>query len=378
MLQNILKNHHCRDVLWIGGRFEEYQSVLQQITDHCSNVLSSFQAISLLELQQNTKRTCPIILIESNVTQLDRHWLTRVVTQIKAYGDAKIIHLGQLNNSHNKDYFKVVNKISELFGSLDIIVSPVPNSPNTALDKSLEHQHILMVENNSTRRLIARGLLNSLKINHQICDYLSADFDVSPFDICFVSHELLDEPEVKSALAKARRVIALGGNTAFETLATPLREQNLLNVFKPNLSVVETKQSIPEVANKQRVKADFKFDLDEIKARLGVSQDIVELVINTYSKDLAAQIFRLENAIESAEPDQIRSASHLVKGSSATVGLDELSAFAASIEKLAAADVSLGSLSDDTSLQACDLLRNLKQFEESLDSSLADEVSRNE
>jgi HPt (histidine-containing phosphotransfer) domain-containing protein len=107
------------------------------------------------------------------------------------------------------------------------------------------------------------------------------------------------------------------------------------------------------------------FDRDDLLARMGGDEQVVDAVIETFLRDAPGQLGRLRDALGSGAAEPIRLCAHSLKGAAANLSAERLRAAAQALEQ-AAANRDIDSISD----LAEALERELDRFRESLEKSI--------
>ncbi len=383
MLKTLLADSYEKGLLWVGGHFDQLQSTLNTMFQTVHHVKSSFDALRHIEQCRLGKLPYPLVVIEQGVSAVDRDCLIRVLKKVPDLQQITVLALGSQTFDPTLGYTANIKNTSELISGVNVISrKPSGTSPEKQYEKSesLEHadKSVLLIENNSTRRLVAKGLLRSLKINHEVADHFELIPNPSEFDLCLIAAELLDFDGAKAFVGQCKQCIVMGENALnIPSISVPLREKDLVGLIAGPIS-----SKNPEI-EKQTTQVDvptdlqpinFEINLHEVALRLGGSDEIALLVIETFYKDLFNQIASVEDAIEGSNAENIKQVAHLVKGASSTIGAYDLSAFASKVEKLAFRDMEHEGVSEETMEGMCQLLEHLKRF----DTVLAEIIAKEE
>lgn len=333
-----------------------------------TTVPSSYEAICAIAAARSEGKPIPVVFVDSEIARRDRDCLVQTLRKVKDFDDAFLVLFGQQHKDDiAKSYDQIIASSSELLSGSDIVFVTSQQTLGKAIPEGMkETGRVLLLENNSTRRLIAQGLLKSLTIEHRILDDIPSSFDTSEYGVVLISHEMLDLPGAAKILQSPVRKVLMGAESreGFETIGIPLREKELVKLFRASSAVADSASTALAQGASQSIPNGFAVNIDEIIARLGVSRDIVFMVLNTYLKDLDNQLRKLSDAIDSREPKAVKSVAHLIKGAGLNVGAHELSDFASSLEKQALAEFELEKISTATVTKAeqlFDAVQNIKQ-----------------
>ncbi len=355
-------------LLWLGQPSEANRRLFGDANIAMTTVPSSYEAICAIAAARSEGKPLPVVFVDSEIARRDRDCLVQTLRKVKDFDDAFLVLFGQQHKDDiAKSYDQIIASSSELLSGSDIVFVTSQQTLGKAIPEGMkETGRVLLLENNSTRRLIAQGLLKSLTIEHRILDDIPSSFDTSEYGVVLISHEMLDLPGAAKILQSPVRKVLMGAESreGFETISIPLREKELVKLFRASSAVADSASTALAQGASQSIPNGFAVNIDEIIARLGVSRDIVFMVLNTYLKDLDNQLRKLSDAIDSREPKAVKSVAHLIKGAGLNVGAHELSDFASSLEKQALAEFELEKISTATVTKAeqlFDAVQNIKQ-----------------
>lgn len=351
MLKQFFLRASDSGLLWVGQPTDMHRQLLSNIQIRLTTMPSSFETLCALEQLRLAGEVLPVILVEAGVAQRDRDCLAKTIRQVDEFKELIVVLFGSSDRQVTNDLYQhVIVSNSDLVAGNNVLlqdktvphVKPIPDGLGKA-------GRVLLLENNSTRRLIAQGLLRSLNIDHVIMDDIPGSLDSSSYDMVFISHEMLDLPNARRILEPFARKVLMGGAPleAFESISIPMREKDLVTLFQGKSQVKKEKRvEVPDTLPTEV--QPFVVNTDEVRARLGVSVDILKLVLTTYRADLDKQLQQIRDAIASRHPAHLKSAAHLIKGAASTVGAHELSQFASLLEQKAMDELPEASVSDGT------------------------------
>lgn len=369
MLKQLFNRAKDSGLFWIGQPTESHRRLFSDAKIRLSTMPNSYETICALEQLRLSGESFPVVLIDADVAQRDRDCFTRVIRQIDQFKELFVILFGTNNRPQNSQlYQQVIASNSALLADNDVLLSDKTVEQVKSIPEGVSASgKVLLLENNSTRRLIAQGLLRSLNVDHVIMDDVPVHLDITPFGVVLISYEMLDLPGANDMLNAFPRCVIMGGDAhdAFESISVPLREKELVKLLRGALAPSHENVEKENINLPTDLKP-FQFDVAEVRDRLGVSEDIVTLVISTYQSDLDKQLQQLSDAISSGLPSDIKSAAHLIKGAASTVGAHELSQFAALLEKQAFNEMSENKVSDEVTGAAEQLLESLKVIQRDL------------
>lgn len=369
MLKQLFNRAKDSGLFWVGQPTESHRRLFSDAKIRLSTMPNSYETLCALEQLRLSGEMFPVVLVDAVVAQRDRDCLTRVIRQVEEFKELFVILLGNNNRPTNSQlYQQVISSNSELFAGSDVLLSDKTVKHVKSIPEGVSASgRVLLLENNSTRRLIAQGLLRSLNIDHVIMDDVPLSLDIASFGVVLISYEMLDLPGAIDLVEAFPRRVVMGGDASdvFENISIPLREKDLVTLLRrtqapPNENVGQEDMPLPTVLK------PFQIDVAEVKDRLGVSEDIVTLVISTYRSDLDKQLQQLRDAISSGLPSDMKSAAHLIKGAASTVGAHELSQFASLLEKQAFNVISDSKVSNEITDAAEKLFESLKTIQRHL------------
>jgi len=335
MFQQLLHRASHHGLIWLGVPTEYQRRMFSQGNISPSTMPNSYETICALESMRASGQELPVVVVDANIAKRDRHCLAKTMDYLDDFSDLELILFGDQPSVKNRNLYRhVISSNSSFISGLDVVL-PNDESVNSEPESDSASERVLLLENNSTRRLIAQGLLRSLSIEHDIMDDVPSFLDKDSYDVLLMSYEMLDLPGASELLKLANRAVIMGGEeqSDFEYIGIPLREKDLLSLLlskKTDLDDINQSKSDPNVFD---LNDDFHINVTEIQSRLGVSDDIVTLVLNTYLTDLDQQLEKLQQAILSKTPKELKSIAHLIKGAASTVAVHELSQLAAALEK---------------------------------------------
>lgn len=368
MLKQLFARAADTGLLWLGQPSEAHRRLFSDAKVALTAVPSSYEAICTIAVAHSEGKPLPAVFVDSEIARRDRDCLVQTLRKVEGFDDVYLVLFGQQRKDDiAKLYNQIIASNSELLSGSDTVLVKSKQVLGKAIPEGIKQSgRVLLLENNSTRRLIAQGLLRSLAIEHEIMDDIPNQWNGDQFGVVLLSHEMLDLPGAVQILQSPVRKVLMGGvpREGLETISVPLREKDLVKLLRGSSTVtdISPKTSAPTVA--QAAPKSFEVNIEEIVARLGVSEDIVTLVLNTYLTDLDKQLRQLSDAIDSRDPKDVKSAAHLIKGAGSTVGAHELSSFASALEKQALAEFELATISAVTvtnAEQLFDALQDIKQ-----------------
>lgn len=325
-------------VIWLGVPAESHRRLFSDAKITLSTMHNSFEALYALESMRASGEKLPVILVDNCVAQRDRDCLAVTARQLPEFDDVYIVLFGETaSNSRTTFYNDVISTTRELIKGSDVLIAQQSLFGKAIPDGVNASGRVLLIESNSTRRIIAKGLFKSLSIDHEIISDLNHAEAVNDFGVVFIASDMVNHPDASRLISQAIRVVVMGDVTieGYESTPAPLREKDIVMLLRSGISNTQSKsqQAINVDDEDDRNLDGFTIDFEDIQTRLGVSDDIVQLVLATYLGDLDKQINSLNEAIDQAIPKSLKSVAHLIKGASSTMGVHELSAFAAKLEK---------------------------------------------
>ena len=368
MLKQLFARAADSGLLWLGQPSEAHRRLFSDAKVSLTSAPSSYEAICTIAAAHSEGKPLPVVFVDGEIARRDRDCLVQTLRKVKDFDEVYLVLFGQQRKDDiAKFYNQIIASNSDLLSGSDSVLVKSKQIHGKAIPEGIKQTgRVLLLENNSTRRLIAQGLLKSLAIEHEILDDIPHQWRDADFGVVLLSHEMLDLPGATQILQSPVRKVLMGGQPreGLETISIPLREKDLVKLLRGSSSIADIAPQPSEPVVAQSAAVGFEVNIDEIVARLGVSQDIVTLVLKTYLTDLDKQLRQLSDAIDARDPKLVKSAAHLIKGAGSTIGAHELSAFASELEKQAMAEFEQAAISSATVTKAeqlFDALQNIKK-----------------
>lgn len=249
--------------------------------------------------------------------------------------------------SYNEEILGTVESIGKVFK---------PTSKN-----SIKGKRVLIVDDNSTNLLIAKGLLKPYNLN--IDTAMSGDDAIelvknnAPYDLIFMDYMMPEKDGIETTqeiraldipYCKKVAVVALTANAVFGVesellasgfdgyLAKPIDVEQLEKVLFEFLdNGVDSVQSVQEKVREQETVVNINIpgiDSQMAITKLGLDVETYTEILKTYQKDLEAAIERINTEKDTNDIKAFVIDVHAVKSSSAGVGAMKLSELAKELE----------------------------------------------
>jgi len=244
---------------------------------------------------------------------------------------------------------------------------------HTAREMELFNGKVLVVEDNITNQLVARGMLEKLRLNVEIAtngqeavqalsmqhyDLVFMDCQMPVMD-GFEATQIIRDPS-SEALQHNIPIIAMTANAMTEDIqhctdagmnahvAKPVNPTLLyeaLNKWLPEhchgnesadpASTTENQSDEPMVNTPPSILSDEQvFDVEVLRELLGDEMGQIREITSAFITDTAEQLIQLQTAIDTDDAKQAAAISHRLKGSSASIGGNELARITKNMEIL--------------------------------------------
>ncbi|WP_419774019.1 ATP-binding protein [Halarcobacter sp.] len=247
---------------------------------------------------------------------------------------------------------KVNDALQELLRKTKQVVKPSKDE----IEKKYK-ANVLVAEDNEANQELISYILDSMNINYSIQDnglkalkeYKENSYDLVLMDINmpildgiesfkairkYEEEKLLKQIPVVALTANAvkgdkERFLSLGMN---DYLSKPINTDELKKVFDKYLKE-DTHNSSSEdstiiIANEE------KLNVSKIVDKLGISENIANMIVNKFKKDITKDLEELEHLIENQEKEAIAQKAHYIKNSCLNVALDDICELLQELEKV--------------------------------------------
>jgi len=263
---------------------------------------------------------------------------------------------------YEDDALNITPNIDEQFISLPFYASKVNDSLQELLMKNnttiiedstnnVELQgRVLVAEDNYANQELISYILNSLNIDFELKDnglktfeaFKEKRYDLILMDINMPvmdgieSFKAIRKYEEENSLSKIP-IIALTANAIKGDkekfldlgmngyLSKPVNTEHLIEVFdkflKKNLEVQEAEKiDLEDLSLKEKL----EFDTNKIMTQLGISESIVNMIIDKFKKDIKKDMKELESYVFESNFNEVSQKAHYIKNSALNVCLDEV------------------------------------------------------
>ncbi|XPV53236.1 MAG: ATP-binding protein [Halarcobacter ebronensis] len=247
---------------------------------------------------------------------------------------------------------KVNDALQELLRKTKQVVKPSKDE----IEKKYK-ANVLVAEDNEANQELISYILDSMNINYSIQDnglkalreYKENSYDLILMDINmpildgiesfkairkYEEEKLLKQIPVVALTANAvkgdkERFLSLGMN---DYLSKPINTDELKKVFdkylKEDILNPSSEDSSSVIANED------KLDVSKIIDKLGISENIANMIVNKFKKDITKDLEELESLIENQEKEAISQKAHYIKNSCLNVALDDICDLLQELEKV--------------------------------------------
>ncbi|WP_129090895.1 ATP-binding protein, partial [Arcobacter sp. CECT 8989] len=237
---------------------------------------------------------------------------------------------------------KVNDALQELLRKTKQVVKPSKDE----IEKKYK-ANVLVAEDNEANQELISYILDSMNINYSIQDnglkalkeYKENSYDLVLMDINmpildgiesfkairkYEEEKLLKQIPIVALTANAvkgdkERFLSLGMN---DYLSKPINTDEIKKVFdkylKEDTHNSSSKDSTIMIANEE------KLNVSKIVDKLGVSENIANMIVNKFKKDITKDLEELESLIENQEKEAIAQKAHYIKNSCLNVALDDI------------------------------------------------------
>lgn len=334
-------------------------------------------ALALLEKANKAHHPYPIILIDSNMPEMDGFELADRINHSPDISVIKIILLANIGNRGDavlckklgiNGYLKKPIKKTDLFRAMKMVFTPLNNTPSLITRHTLREKgniyRILLAEDNKVNQNVISKILN--KYGHKV--KLANDgkealalFEKEEFDLIFMDIEMphlngLQATEIiRNKEAETKRHIPIIAMTAHvmngdkerfvesgmdDYISKPFNSENITSMIEKycNTSKDENNEdSAVKPSSKPLNKGGGYINLERIReiseGDLEFERDLITLFIS----DTKKYFERINDAFELKDLDELKAKSHSLKGSFANMGLKKLASLAAEMEDSAKA-----------------------------------------
>ncbi|HFD86976.1 MAG TPA: sensor histidine kinase [Gammaproteobacteria bacterium] len=274
---------------------------------------------------------------------------------------------------------KPINQ-SELYNAL-LQVAGINDTDNRLITRYTAHEvqqfkaRVLVVEDNVTNQLVARGMLEKFGIQVD----LAADgqeairaLEQFPYDLVFMDCQMpvLDgyaaTQQIRNPQSRVKdraipviamtanamqgdrdRCITAGMNDYISKPVNPVKLRQVLKQWLPGrgqsnaahetteeeVATLQISQPAPDITNDIQPAAEPIFDHASMKARLMDDEKLIHTVAEAFLTDIPEQIEQLKSAIAANDMQKATAQAHRIKGASANVCAMALNALALAIEQ---------------------------------------------
>ncbi|MGB0990329.1 MAG: ATP-binding protein [Halarcobacter sp.] len=247
---------------------------------------------------------------------------------------------------------KVNDALQELLRKTKQVVKP----SKAEIEKKYK-ANVLVAEDNSANQELISYILESMNIDYSIkengqkaLDEIKENkYDIILMDINmpildgiesfkairkYEEEKLLKQIPIVALTANAvkgdkERFLSLGMN---DYLSKPINTDELKKVFdkylKEDTHNSSSKDSTIMIANEE------KLNVSKIVDKLGVSENIANMIVNKFKKDITKDLEELESLIENQEKEAIAQKAHYIKNSCLNVALDDICELLQELEKV--------------------------------------------
>ncbi|MEY3017026.1 MAG: hypothetical protein RL336_161 [Pseudomonadota bacterium] len=367
MLEKLFSRASEGGLLWLGTPSESHRRLFSDASIHLATMPNSFETLCALETIRQQKHALPVVIVDVEVANRDHHCLAETTSKVAEYSNLYTVLFGKSEVSETL-YSQVIYSTRELIKGSNVLIEQQSVYGQSIPEGVNASGRVLVIEKSSTNRLIAKGLLSSLSVEHDIVETMPNYIDLNRYGVVFIAYEQYHVPDVQWLIDQPVRKVIMGGQPTegLEHTSVPLREKELVSLLKrADVELKTLEQPGVGLANAQELLAgELCLDVASISSRLNLSEDIARLVLVTYRGDLDKQMTALNKAQVDENPVALKAVAHKIKGASLSVGAHEISAFAAILESRVAGvlhETTLSTAVKDSAQQLTELLAEIKR-----------------
>ena len=325
-----------------------------KVRKHLETILKEFGSTYELDKNTQTKENTDLLFCIDKIENIE---------EISRKSNSPIVYLRENDHIDNKEEIKeyIDYYLDEpIYGSKIFNIIAQACSIETEKIKKIEDTKfkgkILVAEDNTNNQLLIDILLKNYGLDVTIVDNgqkacekcKENDYDLILMDI---NMPIMDGITALKIIKKEHEltnkytpIIALTANTIKgdkeyyleqgmdSYLSKPIENEKLLDILRTYLS--KNKKLKSNENNKKEIEANnSKINSKVIAERLGVGENIAQLIINKFKSEIIDDLEDLENSIESKNYKEISDKAHFIKNSCLNVSLDEACDILQELEK---------------------------------------------
>ena len=270
---------------------------------------------------------------------------------------SKIVYVGDKNNLEDSTLEIIDYDIDlPIFGSkIYNIIADNSEINNTVINKSSDirkfHGRVLVAEDNINNQKLIEVLLKKLGLEITIVSdgeevlslYKAEKFDLILMDINMPVMDGMRATKEIGVLVENGHykvpIVALTANSIVgdkekylglgmdDYLSKPIEFEKLVSILDKYLNNKENVENIEKGEKK-----NMKFDKNNTIERLGLDEDIVDMLLDNFFLTLDSDLQKLQNAYDSKINEDISKAAHYIKGACTNLGMDEATEILQNIE----------------------------------------------
>ena len=237
MLEKLFSRASEGGLLWLGTPSESHRRLFSEANISLSTMPNSYEALCALETIRLEKHELPVVIVDAEVARRDHHCFAETISQATDYKELHTVLFGKSGDSETL-YSQVIFSTRELIKGSNVLIDQQSLYGKSIPDGVHESGRVLVVEKNSTHRLIAKGLLSSLSVEHDIVEDIPNDIDINNYGVVFISQEQYQAPELKWLRAEPEKGEIFGVKRLSDTVMR-LRNNTLTESIRGIISEVD-------------------------------------------------------------------------------------------------------------------------------------------
>jgi len=347
------------------------------------SVKSAYEAKQICQEHLNDKSIPPfdILFIDMKMPNENGVDLSRELRQKSTYKNMKIIMMTSLQSKNDIKYFKEIGIDSLLTKPLttkDILHelnAPIDDckieqkneiSKNENLFNWPENTEILLVEDNKTNQLVAKGILGEFNLSADVAENgieaLEELNKSSKYTLILMDCQMpqMDGYETSSAIRNSKagdkyknipiiamtanamqgdreKCISAGMNDYITKPIDPIKLQNTLKKWLLDIETVKN-ENVDEQSKDNRENLNIIWDESDVLARLDGNHPLLIRLIEVFLTDINSELIELKEAIDKNDIKSSQLHAHSMKGAAANLSAFKLQEISSNMESSAKHD----------------------------------------